>query len=178
MVLDHRHEPAVVLENLGTQGQQLVIQTGTVIFDFSGSPDGGWVRDRLIHPVLDLPPGTGAQQSRVQAIASAAPASMSYSPPPAAGGDSGLWARGTAFLQGHASEGYVQVIGEIALPVTGTSRTVPISGAGWAVDQTRAVRSNFQIQLVVDLAVAGPSKLMRLAYSLFVAISPKTTLEP
>ena len=73
-------------------------------------------------------------------------------------------------------QGFVTVRGTVSLPVTGSSTgstMVPLSAAGWAVDRTRAIQSANHIQLVVDLAVLGPSALLRLAYSMFVTILPR-----
>ena len=50
-------------------------------------------------------------------------------------------------------------------------------GGGWAVDRTAATRVQNHIELIVDLAVAGPSNLLRLAYSLFVTIGPRLIVE-
>ena len=76
--------------------------------------------------------------------------------------------------------GSVQVSGHVALPVVGGGAqqiTLPIPSAGWAVDRARARQSGTQIELLIDLAVAGPSHLLRLAYSLFVMISPRLIVE-
>jgi hypothetical protein len=177
-VLAHQNDPALVLENVGTQREKLIIQTGTIVFDFPGTLEDDFDRVPLIHPVLDLPPGSDGFGMRVRATASAAPSSMLYLPPPAAVAmeGSGLRVSGLVTSTGTATGGeggQVAVSGIVDLPVTGAGQgTVPILGAGWAVDRTRATRSGTKIQLVVDLAVFGPSsRLFRLAYSLFVTIS-------
>ncbi|HEX3482361.1 MAG TPA: hypothetical protein VHT91_45405 [Kofleriaceae bacterium] len=184
-VRDHLHDTLV----LESGGPLLILQTGTLVFDFPGSDEGDWKRDSLSHPVFEL--RGGWISADVRAIASAAPASMSYSPLPAAiaiDRERPLLAEGDVVLAGTgdgfgADSGLVQVRvtvgGHIALPVTGSDRAsagVQIPQAGWAVDRTRAVRAGTHIQLVADLAAIGPSRLMRLAYSMFVVISPKTHL--
>src|SRR5690349_10470946 len=107
-VLNHQHDAALVFEGVG-DGQTLIIQTGTIIFDFEGSPDeGGWVRDRLTQMVLDLPVPSLVLASHVQAIASAAPASMNYVPglaPGTTSGTNGLFAQGNVFLTGSETGG-------------------------------------------------------------------------
>jgi hypothetical protein len=168
-VHDHDHEEEIVLEGVGKAGAKLIIQTGTIIFDFGGSSGGDWTRDQLTHNVLTLPP-TGRFNVDIKAIASASPATMNYVPEPTVA--TGLVADGNLDLNDPdplRGGGDVQIHGHIRLPVTGS---VPIPLAGWGVDQTRAVHSGNHINLVADLAVLGPSRLMRLAYSLFVTISP------
>ncbi|HEX2686000.1 MAG TPA: hypothetical protein VHN14_05255 [Kofleriaceae bacterium] len=160
MVLDHQHDPALTLHGVR---QQLMFQTGTLVVELRnpamaiGVAIGeGFVRDQLQHAVLELPPDSPGHG--VQAIASAAPASVLYAPPPA----------------GIRAEEPIGGFGTIAdFPVTWSAfraASVAIPPGGWAVDRTGAVRSGNQIQLSIDLAVAGPSTLLRLAYSLLVAI--------
>jgi len=177
-VFDHLHDPALILEGVGTAGAQLIIQTGTIVLNFQGSPGQDWVRDRMRHAVLDLPPVSSALLGPVvRATASAAPASMHYSPSPATGsGEQGLYAQGNVLLAGYADpSGAVNVGGPVMLPVIrgGPGAPPPPSGVGWAVDRTQAARVGTHIELVVDLAVAGPASLLRLAYSLFVTIAPR-----
>jgi hypothetical protein len=176
-VTDHLHERALQLDGLGTGAQKLIIQTGTLIINFAGSDQGGWIRDRLTYPVLSLPLGTGALGGvfglRVQAIGTASPASINYLPQPSA---ITLLAEGDVdptaadpLRVGSTNTGLIR--GHIRLPVTAHPQGGAIPGAGWAVDKTEAVYSADGIRLVVDLAVAGPASVMRLAYSVFVAIS-------
>ena len=159
-VLDHHHAPALTLQGAG---QRLVIQTGTLILELRGALAEDFVRESLEHPVLDLPPDSPPQG--VRAIASAVPASMVYSPPPA-----------TIRLGGEPPLGLgLAAAGDF--PVTRGalgSSSVPVPAGGWAVDRTRTARSANQIQLLIDLAVAGPSSLLRLAYSLFVTIPARS----
>jgi hypothetical protein len=174
-VFGHQHDAALTLDGVGTPASQLIIQTGTIIFHFQGVPGEDWVRDRLRHPVLDLTAvGTGALVS-VRAVASASPASMSYAPAaPAVTSQQGSFARGNVVLFGYADQsGQVNVGGPVNLPVVGGASQFPASsmGGGWAVDRTRANRVQNHVELIVDLAVAGPSSLLRLAYSLFVTVS-------
>lgn len=181
-VLDHKPEPPLAF-NVG--GLQLVVQTGTLICDFNATDDGDWRRDRLTHHVLELPLNPF---SVVRATASATPASMVYAPPAGFGSATGLIATGTIGLSGVGqgwSEGgavqvSVQVGGPVSLPVIGGSVGLTIAGAGWAVDRTQAVHTGKHVDLVADLAVRGPVNLFRLAYSMFVTISPRnnTVFEP
>ena len=135
------------------------------------------VRHRMVHPVLELP--TAESLQRVRPIASAAPSSIAYLPGPATSSMSvgtGLTAQGNAFLGGFDDGGgFVEVSGPVFLPVVGGGTrqvTLPIPSAGWAIDRTRARQSGTQIELLIDVAVAGPSHFLRRAYSLFVMISP------
>ena len=79
LVVNHEHDPPLALE--GTQ--HLIIQTGTIVFDFQGAAEGGWLRDRMVHPVLELPAAESLASQQVRAIASAAPSSIVYLPGPA-----------------------------------------------------------------------------------------------
>ena len=100
-VFNHQHDAALTLDGVGTSGSLLVIQTGTIIFNFQGVSGEGWIRDRLRHPVLDLPASAGTILTTVRAIASAAPASMSFSSPAASiTGQQGLFAQGNVGLFG------------------------------------------------------------------------------
>jgi len=174
-VLDHQHEPALMIQ--GDQ-QQMLLQTGTLVIDFRGSVIGDWTRERLTHPVLDLP-DTVALTDRVAAIASAAPASMLYFPQPGPPvGVGGLFAQGNVVSHGSFDGTFVQVLGSAYLPVFGATPAQAVPLAGWAVDATSAVLSSkHQILLVADLAVTGAANLLRLAYSLFVTISANTELK-
>jgi hypothetical protein len=181
-VFDHQHDAPLVLEGVGTLGAVLIIQTGTIVFNFQGVAGEGWIRDRLRHTVLDLPPSSSALLGTtvVRAVASAAPASMNYSPGPVGvSGGQGVFAQGSVLLFGFAdpTSGQVNVSGPVSLPVTGAGSVSTAPTAGWAVDRTRARRVQNQIELLVDLAVAGPASLLRFAYSLFVTIAPRLITE-
>ena len=71
--------------------------------------------------MLDLPASAGTILTTVRAIASAAPASMSFSSPAASiTGQQGLFAQGNVGLFGYAdSSGQVNVGGPVYLPVLG-----------------------------------------------------------
>jgi hypothetical protein len=175
-VVSHQHQPVLVFE---AEGRKLLLQTGTLVFDFQGSPAGDWNRQTLSHPVLQLPPGN-ASVGTVRAIAAATPASILYSPPVATGasdGATGLFAQGLIRSTGFAQDGIVETFGNANLAVSrrgpGASVSVPLPQAGWAVDRTQTLHSFDQLLLVVDLAVAGPASFFRLAYSLFVTLSPR-----
>ncbi len=183
-VFRHQSEAALTLDGVGANGARLIIQTGTIIFDFQGVAGEDWIRDHLRHSVLDLaatdfvPAGTS-----VKATASAAPASISYSPPAASATvQQGVFAQGNVLLGGFAdSGGQVSVSGPVALPVVGGGvgqSTVSILGGGWAVDRTWATRVQNDIELNVDLAIKGPASLLRLAYSLFVTVTPRLVIGP
>jgi hypothetical protein len=168
-VLAHHHDPALSLD--GANGEQLFIQTGTIVFEFLGILDADWVRTRLVHPVLDLP--SNASSPLVRAIASAAPSSISYFPASVGVEGTGLVASGKVVSVGSAdsNSGQAVVEGFAVLPVTGIDgATTSIPRGGWAVDHTGTAHSGNQIELVVDLAVLGPASVFRLAYSLFVRI--------
>ena len=42
-VFNHQHDAALTLDGVGTSGSLLVIQTGTIIFNFQGVSGEGWV---------------------------------------------------------------------------------------------------------------------------------------
>jgi hypothetical protein len=168
-VLAHHHDPALFFD--GANGEQLIIQTGTLVFEFLGVPDADWVRTRLVYPVFDLPDNVIFPQ--VRAIASAAPSSISYFPASVGVEGTGLVASGKVVSIGSAdnNSGQAVVEGFAVLPVTGIdSATTSIPRGGWAVDRTGTAHSGNQVELVVDLAVLGPSSVFRLTYSLFVRI--------
>jgi hypothetical protein len=163
-VQGHQHDPAVVFEGSGTAAPQIVIQTGTVVFNFSGSPDeGDWVRDRLVLTVLELPAVSLLFNAQVVATASAAPASMTYMPPPV-----------VRIRQSPIGAVFSDDTSHDPVPVP----PISVLGAGWAVDRTEARHAGNKIQLVVDLAVLGHSSVMRLAYSVFVTVTPQATTHP
>ena len=168
-VQSHEHEPPLVFDGVG--GEQLIIQTGTIVFEFHGSPhDSDWVRDRLTHHVLELPAASGQLRGKVSTTAWAAPSSMSYTPP------------NRLFLIDSGGRP-VPVIDIDNRPVVErefkpSSLLLPLLGAGWAVDATHTKQANDEVQLIVDVAIFGSSHLMRLAYSLFATIVPLTRVNP
>jgi hypothetical protein len=164
LVQGHQHDSPVVFTGAGTFAQQLVMQTGTIIFDFLGSADK-WLRDRLTLPVLKLPLASLLLHPEIRAIAWAAPASLGYGPP--------YFVR--TLIWGHeVVGGRVRAVPDWA-EAFGKFGETPKLAAGWAVDRTQATHVSNQIELAVDLAVLGQSRLMRLAYSVFVTIKPRAT---
>jgi len=146
----HQHDPAATLE--GADGQQLIVQKGTIIFTFPDPPNGeGWVRKRLVYEVLDLSTNSLLLTSDISAIACAAPCSMDYSPP-----------------------NFVRFVNRDRHAVD-LSVDEPLA-AGWAVDRTQATRSFKKINLQADLAILGSCREMRLGYSLFVTLKPRLAI--
>ena len=156
----HQHDPPATFAGEGAIAQQLVIQTGTIIFEFGGHPND-WHRDTLTVAVLKLPPASLLFKPTIEAIATAVPTSMDYWPPEF------IWCSGTGRRPPHDTA----MLKRSELPRTGRN-----IGAGWAVDRTAASRSGDH-RPVADVAVFGHSSLMRLAYSVFVLITPATTIK-
>ena len=152
-------EPALVVS--GSPG--LTIQTGTILLSQSAvEAVDDWNRGRVDQPVFDLP--QSAQRHIVQVSATAAPASIGYWPHGLDLSPSDLHAAGRVG-SGHAD---LKVISMTGIPPA-------LPAAGWAVDRTQAIHDLNVVRLVVDLAVWGPTTIMRIAYSLFIVTSPFAT---
>jgi hypothetical protein len=179
-VLKHQHDQPISIEGVGSKDALLIIQTGIITFNHQGVAGEDWVRDQLRLAVIDLPPGALAITNEVRAVASATPASISYSP-----GSTSVIDRGSSVAQGNITVngstnqwGGVRSEGSVSLPVvrTGPPAEVLVAGAGWAIDGARAEKVQSRIELIVDLAVVGPSILQSLAYSIFVTASTRESI--
>jgi hypothetical protein len=171
-ILGHHNDPPLVFKD--ASGDEISIQTGTIVFEFFGGSEDDWLRTRLTQPVFQIPAGTSS--ALIQSIASAGPSSFSYFPTVTTVRATGLVAEGRVLLKGGGSSdgagGAVVVVeGDVRLPVIGLDTAgVSIPRGGWAIDHTTTTHSNTQIELVIDMAILGPTSIFRIAYTLFVKI--------
>jgi hypothetical protein len=138
----------------------LTIRTGTIGLTHSTAGDD-WEHGQLDEVVFELPNSPPGRI--VHAVATAAPASIGYWPPRLDLSPADLHAAG-------------RVGGSLAnLKVISLSGVRPVlPAAAWAVEKTEVVHDLNVVRLVVDIAVWGPTTLMRIAYSVFVMTMPLT----
>lgn len=150
-------EPALVIH--GAPG--LTIQTGTIALAHATAGDG-WEYGQIDQVVFDLPNDPPGRI--VQATATAAPASMGYFP-------HGLdLAPADLHAFGRVGGGF----GDLSVRSrTGIRPKLP--AAAWSVEKTQVIHDLNAVRLIVDIAVWGPTTLMRLTFSVFVVTMPLTS---
>jgi hypothetical protein len=164
-VISAINDPILEIPSGGSPAVELIIQTGTLVVDFSGTADNDWTRDSLSYPVFALPLTTA--QRITQATACASPSSFGY------GAASSYAVSDVSLSAGPLPDDYPPPFGKPTyLPVSGAVPVnVPIPGSGWAVDQTTAQISGRDVLLNANLAVFGGCVIYRVAYSVFITVT-------
>jgi hypothetical protein len=139
----------------------LTIQMGTIALAHAAAGDG-WDHGQIDQVVFELPNDPPGRI--IEATATAAPASIGY------------WPHGIDL-----SPADLHAFGRVGggfgdLPVRSRTGVRPkLPSAAWSVERTQVLHDLNTVRLIIDLAVWGPTTLMRLAYSVFVVTMPLTS---